>query len=672
MAPVEDAPADAGGADAVKPYNIRVSSRYIDLTRQKLELARLPHEGLVTQSSSWWEPKAEVESLIDFWLEQYSWRAQEDAFNNQLAQTQFRTGFPNPAADPDAPALRLHFVHVRSSRPDAVPLLLVPPFPFTNVSLVHLIEPLVNPSADGDASSQQAFHLVIPSLPGLGFSDALPNNVPAISSTADILNSLMLRLGYDHYLVTNAAPGTVSPAHIDHKLVDFLASCYSAHCLGAHLIAPPLLQPTLKQNPVEWAKWSVASMLRRDLFGYKPQDFSRKARFWPVKQANSQPASTNPLSLHALGLKEPNTLAYALCDSPTGLLVQVIKNLRTVGPSKEFTQTEILNFTQLSWLPGPEAALRYWASCSQNPEIVRSTQASKPRVTMTVFQDTDSTTTPNAVSSTADNEAAPVAATTAFKGAPLVPSYTCPAWANHKYQVLHITRAAGVPGLLAWERPEVIADGARKLAASILKLDKRLRARGSDVTTAPLAGVAVDGDQCTAPSSSAGSRTANGSTTAAPPPLTQSPSGHLAPPARLSADQRVHPQREVSDDTVVSNGSGAQELSPEAAKKLSIDERIRPTRQLSDETAVSGRTGIISVAGSGTISPAAPTTISSVGSLPSTPSAPAASPAPQQQAVAADKADEPVPAAAIVVTSEEDDTTTTTTQAPQKTTEPKP
>lgn len=588
-----------------------------------------------------------------FRLEQYSWRAQEDSFNTQLAETQFRTAFLNPAADPEAPALRLHFIHVRSSRPGAVPLLLVPPFPFTNLSLAHLIEPLVNPSGDGNASSQQAFHLVIPSLPGLGFSDALPNNVPAISSTADMFNSLMLRLGYDHYLVTNAAPGTTSPAEIDHKLVSFLASCYSAHCLGAHLIAPPLPQPTLKQNPVEWAKWSVASMLRRDLFGYKAEDFSQMSR----------PDASSSLIRNSVELGEPNTLAYALCDSPTGLLVQVIKNLRTHAPRKEFTQTEVLDFTQLSWLPGPEAALRYWASCSENPEPVKSTQASRrPRVAITVFQHPEDTTV----------EAATSVAITAVKGPPLVPSYTCPAWANPKYQVLHTIRAAGKPGLLAWERPEIVADGARKLAAGVLKLDKRLRPSDADASTVPFAGVSVDGEQSTAPSPSAGSQTVNGSTRAAPPPLTQSPSGHLAPPAVLSAAQRVQPQREVSEDTAVSIGTSAQDVLTDAGKKLSIDERIQPTRQLSDETAVSGRTGFISVAGSGTISPVVAPTISSVGSLPTTASLPPPSPLPQQLTgpngkTEENKANEPIPAA-IVVTSEDKDVA----QVGAKATEPKP
>lgn len=631
----------------------------------------------MSQSTSWWEPKAEVESLIDFWLEQYSWRTQEDAFNTNLAESQFRTAFTSPAADLDAPALRLHFIHVRASQAGAVPLLLIPPFPFTNLSLAHLIEPLINPVAGSDGSTSQAFHVVIPSIPGLGFSDALPNNVPAISSTADMFNSLMLRLGYDHYIVTNAAPGTTSPAQIDYKLADFLASCYPDHCLGANLIAPPLAQPSLKQNPVEWAKWSVASVLKKDLFGYKTTDFSSKGRFWPVKQATVAPTSsiTATSSLESMGLQEPNTLAYALCDSPTGLLVQVLKNLRTLGPSKDFTQTEILDFTQLSWLPGPEAALRFWASCSKNPEQVKSPASKRPRVAITIFQAAEGGKTspaPNKSDATALNKPA------------LQPSYACPAWANSKYTVLDVARVQGAPGLLAWERPGVIVDGVQRLAAGVLKSDRRLRNEASSTTTA-LSGVFVDSNQSTAPSSSSGNRpsAAGSATTDAdnankpqqPPTLTQSPSGHLVPPGTLAgADHRAQPQRELSDETMVDSGSGTElaDLS-DKKKKLSIDERLQPVRQLSDETVVSGLSSPATLAPSTAAASPVPTGPNSTGSLPISPLLPPTKEEIEEPVapVGADKAElerksiEDVPTA-IVVTSADEDATQTPAKAAQQ------
>ena len=99
--------------------------------------------------------------------------------------------------------MRIPFIHARSPHDDAVPLLLIPPFPLTNLSLAHLIPRLTNPQ---DATASQPFHVVIPTLPGLGFSDPLPPTAQPIAASADILNTLMTsRLSYAHYLVTNAS-----------------------------------------------------------------------------------------------------------------------------------------------------------------------------------------------------------------------------------------------------------------------------------------------------------------------------------------------------------------------------------------------------------------------------------------------------------------------------------
>ncbi|KLU86336.1 epoxide hydrolase [Magnaporthiopsis poae ATCC 64411] len=141
--------------DEVKPYKIHVSSKYLDLTRQKLELTRLPHENANPRSTNWWEPKPSVEPLIDYWLERFSWRDQEARLNTL---PQFRTSLALPGGDylqagQQPPALRVHFLHFRSPRPGAVPLLLVPPFPFTNLLLAHLAAPLTDPPASGAPSA---------------------------------------------------------------------------------------------------------------------------------------------------------------------------------------------------------------------------------------------------------------------------------------------------------------------------------------------------------------------------------------------------------------------------------------------------------------------------------------------------------------------------------------
>ncbi|RYC54684.1 hypothetical protein CHU98_g11531, partial [Xylaria longipes] len=388
-ADIEDpvAAGDSGAtAEEVKPYRIHVSSRYLNLTKQKLEIARLPHEFDEPKSKDWWQPKSQVEPLIDFWLEQYHWRDHEEILNRL---PQFRTGFTIPQSDSP---IRIQFIHVRSSHANVIPLLLIPQFPFSSLSVGHLVKLFTEP----EEANHQPFHLVIPSLPGLGFSDALPTNSPVISSTADLLDSLMKRLDYPHYLVTNAGTGALSPAQIDYKLADWLSTHYPDSCLGTHLISPPLARPRARQAPLGWAKWSIARFSKASIFGYRAEDNSalRKSGGAAAPSKKSTITMTAGFGFNGTGLTEPNTLAYALCDSPTGLLVFVMKGLRLLAPRKEFSPTEIINFTQLAWLPGPEAALRFWAHCSRHPENSDSSSSGgggkkksgkKPRVALTVF-----------------------------------------------------------------------------------------------------------------------------------------------------------------------------------------------------------------------------------------------------------------------------------------------
>ncbi|TGJ86536.1 hypothetical protein E0Z10_g2218 [Xylaria hypoxylon] len=502
--------------EEVKPYKIHVSSRYLNLTKEKLEIARLPHELDEPKSKDWWQPKSQVEPLIDFWLEQYQWRDQEEIMNGL---PQFRTGFTIPESESP---IRIQFIHVRSPQANVIPLLLIPPFPFSSISLGHLIKLFTEP----EEANHQPFHLVIPSLPGLGFSDALPTNSTVISSTADLLDSLMKRLGYSFYLATNAGAGVFSPAHIDYRLADWLSTHYPDSCLGTHLISPPLTRPRLREAPLAWARWSIARSFGASILGYRSDDFSA------LRQSGSSKKSTSTANIRPqeLGLTEPNTLAYALCDSPTGLLVFVMKGLRLLAPKKEFTPTEIVNFTQLAWLPGPEYAMRFWAYCARHPEKPSKKSSKKPRVALTVFLGDEQRASQGNSSSGNAQAGADV-----FDEAN--PSYSCPGWAKTRYDVLYTNRASGKPGLLAWERPEIIAAGVRGLAAAVLRVDKRLKTSGR-AEIAPLAQVVARAEVVTPEEQP-------------PPPAPSEPQpGLLAPP---NIAERLEPIREISDDTKVAS-----------------------------------------------------------------------------------------------------------------------
>lgn len=502
-----DVAEDAGPAAAaslneeIKPYRIHVSTKYLDLTKQKLELTRLPHEGSEPKSEDWWEPKSQVEPLIDYWLEKYRWRDEESRLNGT---PQFRTAISITASE--AP-LRIHFLHIRSSHTNALPLLLIPPFPFSNLSLAHLVKSFTDPE---DVVNNQPFHLVIPSLPGIGFSDPLPNNSFPIGSAGEMLNTLMTRLHYPYYLVSNAGAAQGSPAEIDWKLVNYLATHHTGSCLGAHFISPPLASPKLHEAPLEWAKWSIASFFHAGILGYSDDDFSALRQ---MRQDTGTAVSTShvhlrrkktptpaQIGLNRFGLREPNTLAYAMCDSPTGLLVVVLKGLRLLGPRAQFSPEQIITLTQLSWLPGPEYAMRFWAHCAAHDEEAEKKDAKdkeqekksavvKPKVAITVFlggKDEESDGVVGESSAAAGKDVISLPREGGEK-------YVCPAWGNAHYEVVYSQRTPGKPGLLAWERPEVIAEGVRGLAKQILAVDKRLEPVIEPPTT-PLERVVVDDD----------------------------------------------------------------------------------------------------------------------------------------------------------------------------------
>jgi pimeloyl-ACP methyl ester carboxylesterase len=456
---------------------------------------------------------------------------------NELPQ--FRTGFTIPQSESP---IRIQFIHIRSSHANAVPLLLIPPFPFPSLTMGHLVELFTEPE---DATNHQSFHLVIPSLPGLGFSDALPTNTPVISSTAGLLDSLMKRLSYPFYIVTNAGAGTSSPAQIDYKIVEWLSTQYPNSCLGTHFISPVLSRPKLQKSPLQWAKWSIAKSFEASISGYCAEDFSalrRRDQISPSKKSTRTPQ----FGMDQVGLNEPNTLAYALCDSPTGLLVFVLRALRLLAPDKDYTPTEIINFTQVAWLPGPESALRFWGYCLQHPEKASKSHSIRPRIGLTVFLGNDQDSSQNGRSGNAGTSGGP-------PDGGKVP-YSCPSWARTRYNVLYTQRASGKPGLLAWERPEIIAAGARGVAAAVLKVDQRLKpslAPGPETTPAEkaVAGVAADaapsGDQPVA--------------TPGPSEETHVQLGLLAPP-RIG--ERPQPSREQSDETRVASNESLAAKTP--------------------------------------------------------------------------------------------------------------
>ncbi|EAQ86486.1 hypothetical protein CHGG_07739 [Chaetomium globosum CBS 148.51] len=534
-------------ADEVKPYRIHVPSKHLDLTRQKLELTRLPHEPSHPSDSNTWAPKPIIEPLIDYWysftpqcpnqiprlppeatsrapitnktthrpsnrLESYSWRTTESGFNTNPHLPQFRTAITPP--DSHAP-IRIHFIHAPSHAPGAIPLLVIPPFPLPALSLAPLIPLLTGtptqPGSDGGPDeNRQYFHVIIPSLPGTAFSDPFPpsfappntnTNTNPIPATATILNTLMHRLGYPAYLATATTPSSPTNAsvgggagRVGERIVRRLATAHAASCVGGHLVCPVLRAPRLgwKGGWRGWGRWVAARVLLRGgggggdgNGGYERGDLEAWGRGRGRvrgKEKGGRDGGGSGVGLERLA--EPDTLAYALCDSPVGMLAFLLRGLRLAagGGKAVFTRDELITLANLMWLPGPEGMLRFWAACGRHlEEDEKTARGPKPRVAITVFPGADGSqkgkqpeTATAVVAGEGDEETAGLWPTAEQVAAREV-SYYPPAWANALFDTVHIQRVSGpTSGLLAWEQPEVILAGVRGLAKAVLAKDSHL------------------------------------------------------------------------------------------------------------------------------------------------------------------------------------------------------
>ncbi|MFI7074693.1 epoxide hydrolase family protein [Micromonospora sediminicola] len=258
-------------ATALRPYRVEIPQTALDDLTDRLRRTIWPGE-LPDAGTAYGMPTARVRELATYWLETFDWRAVEARLN---AHPQFVTEIDGE---------EIHFLHVRSSRPDATPLVLTHGWPGSVVEYLDVIAPLTEPTDP----AAPAFHLVIPSLPGFGFSGPTRSAGWNRYRTARAWAELMARLGYDRYgAVGNDAGSMISPE---------LGRLDPDHVLGVHVTQ---LFSFPSGDPAEFDGLSDADQAAlRHLQWFYENKFS-------FNQVHSQ---------------QPQTLAFALADSPVGLL----------------------------------------------------------------------------------------------------------------------------------------------------------------------------------------------------------------------------------------------------------------------------------------------------------------------------------------------------------------
>jgi epoxide hydrolase len=296
---------------AVRPSRIAVPEHELEDLRARLERTRWSDE-LTGAGSDYGVPMAYVRRLVDYWRDGYEWRAWEARLNDYTPCETVIDG------------QRIHFLHVRAPEPAAFPLILTHGWPGSIVEFLDVIGPLTDPESHGGERSD-AFHVVIPSLPGFGFSGPTRTRGWDNPRIARAWVALMGRLGYARYgAVGNDAGSMISPE---------LGRIDPEHIAGVHVT---------------------------QLFSFPSGDPNEMKELGPDEQAQLRVLQwfyENKFSFNILMAQQPQTIGYALDDSPVGLLAWLAQLLgEELDP--DFVLTNVMTY----WLTrtGSSAARLYY------------------------------------------------------------------------------------------------------------------------------------------------------------------------------------------------------------------------------------------------------------------------------------------------------------------------
>jgi pimeloyl-ACP methyl ester carboxylesterase len=311
-------------ATEIRPFHVEIPKEQIEDLRRRIAATRLPSKELVTDRSQGVQ-LATIQELARYWAEEYDFGRLEARLN---ALPQFMT---------EIDGVDIHFIHVRSSHEDALPLIMTHGWPGSVVELLEIVGPLTDPTAHGD-SAEDAFHLVLPALPGYGFSGEPSDLGWNAGRTAMAWAELMGRLGYSHYA---AQGGDVGAA-----VTDAMGRQAPEGLLGIHmnLLVTVLAGPQSAESEQERAAADQLATFRESGFGY----FLEMA--------------TRPQTIGYALLDSPVALAAWLLDHDTDSYYKISRAFVDGEPAGNLTRDTIVDNITLYWLTGTgaSAARSYW------------------------------------------------------------------------------------------------------------------------------------------------------------------------------------------------------------------------------------------------------------------------------------------------------------------------
>ena len=316
-------------AHLLTTFRVNVPDEELNDLRRRLVSTRWPERETVDDWSQG-VPLAYLRELCRYWAEEYDWRATEARIN---ALPQFRT---------EIDGIGVHFLHVRSPHPEALPLIVTHGWPGSIVEFLKVIGPLTDPTSHG-GDAADAFHVVCPSLPGYGFSDRPSRPGWGVERIAQAWAEMMARLGYGRYGAQGSDWGT--------SVSTLLAQQDPDHVVGIHL-TPPLAPP----DPATFDDLTDAERATLAALDHAAE--------WESGYSKE----------HAT---RPQTVGYGLVDSPVALCAWIVEKFRAWTdndghPEDVLTRDQLLDNVMLYWLPGTGAssARLYWESIRKVDEWI--------------------------------------------------------------------------------------------------------------------------------------------------------------------------------------------------------------------------------------------------------------------------------------------------------------
>lgn len=327
-------PLRAGSLEAIRPFKCSVSQKEVEALRRRIRATRWPGREIVTDRSQGAQLN-KLKPLVEYWGTDYDWRRGEKKLN---AYPQFMTKIDG---------LDIHFIHVKSKHENALPLVMTHGWPGSVFELIKTIGPLTDPTEHG-GNAEDAFHVVIPSMPGYGFSE-IPDEVGwGPDHIGRAWHVLMTRLGYDRYVSQGGDWGAV--------VSDKMAAQAPKGLLGIHTNMPATVPPEIAKALAD-GEPAPAGLSAEEKTAYE--------------QMNA--LYTKGAGYALMMVTRPQTLGYALTDSPVGLAAWYYDKFADWtysggDPEKSLTRDEMLDDISLYWFTGTatSGARLYWENNANN------------------------------------------------------------------------------------------------------------------------------------------------------------------------------------------------------------------------------------------------------------------------------------------------------------------